>query len=57
MAQNAVMEKHCKHIDVHYHYIQEVIASGLIELYFINGQENTADMFAQNLGHINIGVN
>ena len=52
MAQNAVMEKHSKHINVSYHYIWEVVTSGLIELYFINWQENTADMFTKNLEHI-----
>ena len=52
IAQNAVTEKSSKHIDVCYHYIWEVITSGLIELYFIDGQENTADMFTKNLGHV-----
>src|SRR5580692_6685887 len=52
MAQNPVTEKHSKHIDVHFHYIHEVVTSGKVELFFVNGEENTADMFTKNLGHI-----
>jgi hypothetical protein len=52
MAQNPVTEKCSKHIDVHFHYICEVVASRKVELFFVNGEENTADMFTKNLGHI-----
>ena len=50
MAQNPVTEKRSKHIDVCYHFHQ-VLASGQVELYFVDGQANPVDMFTKNLGH------
>ena len=40
MAQNPVTYKHSKNIDVHYHFICQVLASGQVELYFVDGQAN-----------------
>src|SRR5580692_194577 len=52
MAQNPITEKRSKHIDVCFHYIRKVVASRKVELFFVDGEENTADMFTKNLGHI-----
>ena len=41
-----------KHIDIRYHYIREVVASGKVALFFIEGSENPADLFTKNLGHV-----
>ena len=41
-----------KHIDICYHYIQEVVANGKVALFFIEGSKNPADLFTKNLGHI-----
>ena len=51
MAQNPVTEKRSKHIDIRFHYIREVVLSKQVELLFVDGQLNTADMFTKNLGH------
>jgi hypothetical protein len=51
-----VQEKQIKHIDLRYHYIHEVIQSKKIELFFIEGSENPADLFTKNLGCINVTV-
>jgi hypothetical protein len=52
LASNPVQEKRIKHIDLRYHYIREVIRSKKIELLFIEGAENPADLFTKNLGRI-----
>jgi len=52
IASNPVTEKRSKHIDIRYHYICEVIAHKLAELYFINGDENPADLLTKNLGSV-----
>ena len=52
LASNPVQEKRIKHIDLCYHYIREVIRSKKIELFFLEGAENPADLFTRNLGRI-----
>jgi hypothetical protein len=52
LASNPVQEKRIKHIDIRYHYIREVIHAKKIELFFIEGSENPADLFTKNLGCI-----
>ena len=52
LASNPVQEKRIKHIDLHYHYIHEIIHQKQIELLFIEGAENPADLFTKNLGRI-----
>jgi hypothetical protein len=52
LASNLAQEKRIKHIDLWYHYICEVIQLKKIELFFIEGSENPADLFTKNLGRI-----
>jgi len=52
IASNPVTEKRSKHIDIRYHYIREVIARAIVELYFIEGEENPMDLFTKNLGSV-----
>ena len=52
LASNLVQEKRIKHIDLRYHYIREVICEKKIELFFLEGAENPADLFTKNLGRI-----
>ena len=49
MTSNPVMEPHSKHIDIHYHRISESVMKGKVELYFIDGAENPADLLTKNL--------
>lgn len=51
IAQNSVVEHRTKHIDLCYHYIRECIADKKVDLFFIDGASNPADMFTKNLGH------
>ncbi|KAL1658074.1 hypothetical protein GGF50DRAFT_121205 [Schizophyllum commune] len=41
-----------KHIDIRYHYIRELVEEKEVELFFIDGNNNPADMFTKNLGHV-----
>ena len=50
MASNPVQERRIKHIDIRYHYIRGVVQQRKVELFFINGTDNPADMFTKNLG-------
>ena len=52
LASNPVQEKQIKHIDICYHYIREVLRLKQVELLFIEGAENPADLFTKNLGCI-----
>jgi len=49
IASNAVQEKWTKHIDICYHYIREVVESGKVKLYYVETEENYADIFTKNL--------
>ena len=52
ISSNPVTEKHSKHIDIRYHYICEVIARKLAEVYFIDSDNNPTDLLTKNLGVI-----
>jgi hypothetical protein len=48
---NPVTEKRSKHIDIQYHYIWELVETGIVRLLYIQGVENLADILTKNLGH------
>jgi hypothetical protein len=52
IASNPVTEKRSKHIDIRFHYIREVIQRGFARVYFINGDNNPADLLTKNLGSV-----
>ena len=52
IASNPITEKRSKHIDIRYHYIRKVIERKLVELFFIDGENNPADMLTKNLGRV-----
>ena len=51
-ASNPVQEKRSKHIDIRYHFIRQCVEDKKVELLFIDGSENPADLFTKNLGNI-----
>jgi hypothetical protein len=50
ISSNPVTEKRSKHIDIRYHYIREVVERKLAEVFFIEGENNPADLLTKNLG-------
>jgi hypothetical protein len=49
LASNVVQEKWTKHIDLHYHYIREVVDQRKVKIYFVPTDQNPVDMFTKNL--------
>ena len=52
IGSNPVQEIRTKHIDIQYHYVRECIAEKKIEVFFVPSEDNPADLFTKNLGHI-----
>ncbi len=52
IASNPVTESKSKHIDIRYHYIREVYEKGIVDLFFIEGSKNPANIFTKNLGAV-----
>ena len=52
VSTNPVTERRSKHIDIRYHYIRDIVEQGLVQVYFIPGEDNPADLFTKNLGRI-----
>jgi len=50
IASNPVQEHRTKHIDIRYHYIRERVEEGDVELFFIPGTDNPADLLTKALG-------
>ena len=49
IGSNPVQERRSKHIDIHYHYVRQLVEEKIIELFFVEGAENPADLFTKNL--------
>ena len=52
IASNPVTESKSKHIDIQYYYIREVCEKGIVDIYFIDGNNNPTDLFTKNLGKV-----
>ena len=52
ITSNPVTEKQSKHINICFHYIREVIERKLMEVFFIDGDKNPADLLTKNLDSV-----
>ena len=52
IASNPVQERRTKHIDVRFHYVRDLIEQKRIDIVWVPTDENPADMFTKNLGHV-----
>ena len=50
LANNAVSGPRMKHVDIRYHFVQDLIEDGIIEISFVKSEENHSDIFTKNLG-------
>jgi hypothetical protein len=50
LAKNKTSGERTKHIDMKYHFIQEQVENGLVEIKFVRSEDNVADIFTKNLG-------
>ena len=52
IASNPVQESHTKHINIQYHFIHDLISAKEVDLMFVPGEMNPADMFTKNLAKV-----
>ena len=50
LANNPVFHARTKHIEVHYHYVQEKVLAHEIDLVYVSTHEQVADIFTKSLG-------
>ena len=55
IASNPVQESRTKHIDIRYHFIRDLVSAKDVELMFVPGEMNPADMFTKNLAKVKFG--
>jgi hypothetical protein len=55
-ASNPVIKKHSKYINIRYHYIWELVETGVVRLLYIQGMDNPADILIKNLGHTKFSI-
>jgi hypothetical protein len=49
IASNPVTEHRSKHIDIRFHYIRQEIERKRLQVFFVDGASNTANLFTKNL--------
>ena len=49
ITENPVHHQRTKHIDVHYHFIRELIHRNRFSLTFVSGEDNVADLMTKGL--------
>jgi len=52
MANNPITECRIKHIPIHYHFVRDAVTDQHIEIFYIKGTDNPADMFTKNLRYV-----
>ncbi|MCO5549193.1 hypothetical protein L7F22_002659 [Adiantum nelumboides] len=50
LARNPVFHARIKHIEVHYHFVQDQVLAGNIDLVYVSTEEQVADIFTKVLG-------
>ena len=45
MAENPVNHERTKHIDIQYHFIRQIVSSGVVDPYHINTKKNISDLY------------
>ncbi len=49
MAENPINHERTKHIDIQYHFIRQVVGSGVVQLYYVNTKNNISDLLTKSV--------
>jgi hypothetical protein len=49
MAENVNATRQTKHIDTHYHFVQEFVVDGFVKIILVKTTENKSDVFTKNV--------
>jgi hypothetical protein len=52
MTENHVFHDRSKHIEIHYHYICDMVQRGALKLQYISMDEQVVDMLTKPLSHV-----
>jgi len=53
IGSNPAQDRRTKHIDIRYHFLKDAVQElKIVELFFIDGKDNPADLFTKSLGYI-----
>jgi hypothetical protein len=50
LAKNLVFHEHIKHIEIHFHFIRQLVEDGSIELQYCPTEAQIANIFTKSLG-------
>ena len=50
MARNPVFHEQTKHVNVHYHYIRQLVEDGTIDLQYVPTMDQTSNVLTKPLG-------
>jgi hypothetical protein len=51
-AQNPILDKQLKHINIKYYHIRQEIQLGKVAIYYVKGSKNPAELLIKNLPHV-----
>ena len=49
LAENPVIDRRTKHVEVHYHFIRDYVANGQVEIFYVPTKEQLADSLTKNI--------
>ena len=49
LSKNPIQQERTKHVEIKHHFIRELVASNVMELLYINTEDQPADMFIKAL--------
>jgi hypothetical protein len=54
LAKNPIFHEHARHVEIHCHFIKQLVEDGSIELHYYPMKDQTTDIFTKSLGMKNM---